>query len=140
MSEAWPIVVVDDDHEFVAFVERIVRDAGWNVRTFTDARAAQAALLDGLEPALLLVDLMMPYIDGEEFALWHKREIAPNRIGRETPIIFLSAAWMIRDAAERAQVQATLAKPFTVDELRDVCVRFAQVHRTRGETDPPAMP
>lgn len=132
-----PIVFLDDDPDFVQFAARVIEDAGWHVETFTDARVAQEAFSSGLKPALLFVDLMMPHIDGEEFVAWFKRELDADVRG--APVIFLSAAWVLNDARERSGADAVLPKPFAIEELRDLCVRFARAHRLRTETDPPRM-
>src|SRR5215210_3750619 len=105
------ILLVDDDPSLLAVVSRRLEREGYSVRT---APSGQAALkqLDGFWPALVIVDLMMPGMDGFELC----RRI---KLLADLPILVLSAV----DASE-AKVSALeryaedyVTKPFDPDEL-----------------------
>ena len=105
------VLLVDDDRTLLAVLSRRVSRAGYEVRTASSGPGALQAL-DGSWPALLVIDLMMPGMDGFELAR-RVKQIA------DLPIIVLSAV----DASE-AKVSALelyaedyVTKPFDPDEL-----------------------
>src|SRR5687768_4432572 len=105
------ILLVDDDHTLLSAIARRVARAGYEVRTATSGPAA-LKLLDVSWPALMVVDLMMPGMDGFELCR-RVKQLA------DLPIIVLSAV----DASE-AKVSALelyaedyVTKPFDPDEL-----------------------
>jgi len=116
------ILLVDDDPTLLSVLTRRLAREGMDVRTAASGPEALHAL-EGAWPALLVVDLMMPGMDGFELCSRVKR-IA------DLPIIVLSAV----DAGE-AKVRALeeyaedyITKPFNPDELA------ARVHRVLRRT------
>jgi two-component system, OmpR family, KDP operon response regulator KdpE len=105
------VLVVDDDRTLLSVLSRRVSRAGYDVRTATSGPAALTQL-EGAWPALLVIDVMMPGMDGFELAR-RVKQIA------DLPIIILSAV----DGSE-AKVSALelyaedyVTKPFDPDEL-----------------------
>jgi DNA-binding response OmpR family regulator len=105
------VLLVDDDRTLLSVLSRRVSRAGYDVRTASSGAAALKQLEDSW-PALLVVDLMMPGMDGFELAR-RVKQLA------DLPIIVLSAV----DASE-AKVSALelyaedyVTKPFDPDEL-----------------------
>jgi DNA-binding response OmpR family regulator len=105
------VLLVDDDLTLLSALSRRMARAGYEVRTATSGPAA-LKLLDGSWPAIMVVDLMMPGMDGFELCR-RVKQIA------DLPIIVLSAV----DASE-AKVSALelyaedyVTKPFDPDEL-----------------------
>lgn len=105
------ILLVDDDQTILSVLARRLTREGFDVRTAPSGQGALASLDRGW-PALLVVDLMMPGMDGFELSRRVKR-IA------DLPIIFLSAV----DASE-SKVRALeeyaedyITKPFDPEEL-----------------------
>ena len=105
------VLLVDDDLTLLSVLSRRVARAGYDVRTAPSGPAALRQL-DGSWPSLLVVDLMMPGMDGFELCR-RVKQIA------DLPIIVLSAV----DASE-AKVSALelyaedyVTKPFDPDEL-----------------------
>jgi DNA-binding response OmpR family regulator len=105
------VLLVDDDLTLLSALSRRMARAGYEVRTATSGPAA-LKLLDASWPAIMVVDLMMPGMDGFELCR-RVKQIA------DLPIIVLSAV----DASE-AKVSALelyaedyVTKPFDPDEL-----------------------
>lgn len=105
------VLLVDDDLTLLSALARRVSRAGYEVRTASSGSAALKAL-EGTWPALVVVDLMMPGMDGFELCR-RVKQLA------DLPIIVLSAV----DASE-AKVSALelyaedyVTKPFDPDEL-----------------------
>ena len=105
------ILIVDDEPANVRLLERIVRDAGWAAaRSTTDSREA-AALHAELRSDLVLLDLMMPHLDGVAVM---KQLRSTSADGEFLPIVILTAD-ATGDAKRRAlDAGATdfLTKPF----------------------------
>ena len=110
------ILVIDDEPANVALLEAILSDHGFErVRGLTDSRAAIKSCLD-FEPDLVLLDLMMPHVDG--FAILES--IRVERGDLLLPIVVLTA-----DVNEQTKLRALAAgasdfllKPF--DQLEVV--------------------
>lgn len=83
MSESAPVVcVVDDDASFLAAVSRLLRAAGYTVRTFASAGQFLAQLAD--TPGCLIADLRMPGVSGLDL------QEALARAALAPPVIFLT--------------------------------------------------
>jgi len=105
------ILVVDDDPEIVSFLKRGLTYEGYTVDTASDGAEALAKVRER-EPDLVVLDIMMPGIDGIEVS----RRL---RQGGEVPIIMLTAKGTITDRVAGLDSGADdyLVKPFSFDEL-----------------------
>ena len=105
------VLVVDDDEGVRELMVMALSSAGYEVVSAPDGAAALQLLATAL-PAVILLDLLMPTMDGWEFARLYEQRPGPH-----APIIVLTAA---RDAQARAaeiKADAWLAKPFHLDAL-----------------------
>jgi len=108
------ILAVDDEPSIIRLVQINLERAGYSVVTAKDGR-------EGLEkvsqerPDLVVMDVMMPYMDGFE-ALGHIRRDPETR---DIPVIMLTAKAMDSDVAQgyRSGVDCYLTKPFNPREL-----------------------
>ena len=105
------ILVVDDDPEIVSFVRRGLAYEGYKVDTAADGSEALAKAREK-EPDLVILDIMMPGIDGIEVS---KR----LRQGGDVPILMLTAKGTVADKVVGLESGADdyLVKPFAFDEL-----------------------
>jgi CheY-like chemotaxis protein len=104
-----PVVIVEDDDDIrEAFADVLVNE-GYQVLTATNGREA-LSVLDGLHgaPCLVLLDLMMPVMNGWQFL--HELE-ETHRLGR-VPVVVISAAPAHTEGAARV-----IPKPVDVDAL-----------------------
>jgi CheY-like chemotaxis protein len=111
MGETKRVLVVEDDESIRECVQVILEDEGYDVIEASDGAAA-LALLDTVWPDVILLDMLMPGMDGWAFAVAYRQRPGPH-----APIVVITAA---RDAAARAdQIDAAgvLAKPFRVEAL-----------------------
>ncbi|MDC0708483.1 response regulator [Stigmatella sp. ncwal1] len=112
--------MVDDDPDILEALSEILEAEGFEIRR---ARNGEEAL-DRLEPdppQLILLDLMMPVMDGWEFAQrMRKRPPAISSI----PLIVLSADRNVGSKAVDIGAVGHLAKPFELNDLLDM-VRHA---------------
>jgi len=110
-TEAMLILVVDDDPPSVKMISFLLREEGYDVLTASNGVEA-LRLIDQRVPDLVILDIMMPHIDGLEVC----RRI---RERSNMPIIFLSAKGETRDRVLGLDMGADdyLAKPFEPAEL-----------------------
>lgn len=111
MAEAARILVVDDEPHIVDFIALGLRHEGFEVRTAPDGRAA-LRVVDELKPHLVILDLMMPRMDGWELC----RALAGDR---HRGILILSARDEVTDRVQGLELGADdyLVKPFEFTEL-----------------------
>jgi two-component system response regulator MprA len=105
------ILVIDDDEKITSFLRRALAYEGYRVDTASDGHAG---LLRARErhPDLVVLDVMMPGIDGREVA----RRL---RSGGDVPILMLTARDEVADrvAGLDAGADDYLVKPFALEEL-----------------------
>ena len=108
-----PILVVDDDAKIVRLVRTYLERDGYRVVTAGDGPAALAAIEDH-EPALVVLDLMLPGLDGRAVIRAVRRE--PDG---DVPILILSARGSTADRIAGLEDGADdyLPKPFSPAEL-----------------------
>jgi chemosensory pili system protein ChpA (sensor histidine kinase/response regulator) len=113
-STAPVALVVDDSLSARRALAEFVRDLGFEVRTAGDGLEA-AAILEHTVPAILLVDLEMPRMNGLELTA-HVRSHASTA---HVPVIMITSrsTEKHRQSAAQAGVNAYLIKPFAEDEL-----------------------
>jgi two-component system response regulator MprA len=105
------ILVVDDDPEIVSFLKRGLTYEGYSVDTASDGAEALAKARE-IEPDLVILDIMMPGIDGVEVS---KR----LRQASDVPILILTAKGTVADRVTGLDSGADdyLVKPFAFEEL-----------------------
>ena len=105
-----PVLVVDDDPDILEAVCDILEGEGYRVARARNGREALARV-DEERPLLILLDHMMPVMDGLAFAqALHRRE------DHEIPIVVISADGDPQKAAALG-ARGFLAKPFDIDAL-----------------------
>ncbi len=121
------IMVVDDEERLVSLVKAYMEQNGYRVVTAQNGRDA-LFLARQEKPDLILLDLMMPEMDGYEFMRLHQRE-------SETPIILLTAKVEEDDKVIGLEMGADdyITKPFSPRELM---ARVRAMLRRSGKTAP----
>ncbi len=115
------IFVIDDDEAIRDWLRELLELNGYEVRTFASAQEALRALRkDAPRPGLILVDLMMPGIDGIKF---RQKQIA-DRTLRSIPVIMMSASAELPERILWTKVNAHCAKPLNPQELMAVIQRL----------------
>ena len=124
------ILVVDDEPRLVSLVEAYLSQEGFKVLSAGDGRNA-LFLARQEKPDLIVLDIMMPEMDGYEFMRLHRKE-------RETPIILLTAKVEADDRVLGLELGADdyVTKPF---RPRELVARIRAVLRRAGQTQPSAQ-
>jgi len=130
-ARPYRVLVVEDDPTVVEVLLVYLRRAGLAAAHLADGRAALAAI-DADPPDLVLLDLMLPGLDGLEVCR-RIRESAPD-----LPVVMLTARGEVADRIVGLEVGADdyVLKPFSP---REVVLRVDSVlRRSRGERSAPA--
>lgn len=118
--EAPTVLIVDDDVDILTGLGELLEDEGYQVTKVTDGEAALNHLRRGLRPCVILLDLMMPGMNGWDF----RAEQMKEGDLRDIPVVVITAA-NITEATLKAQLGdvSLLRKPPTQDELVSVVRR-----------------
>src|SRR5438270_3263128 len=118
------ILVVEDDEAIRGLVTEVLRDDGYDVREAANGAEA-LEYVRGHRPDLIVLDLMMPVMDGWAFVEEYHRKSCCN----DVPIVVTSASHDLPRTAERLSsygVRTCLAKPFDVDGLMALVEGYAR--------------
>ena len=114
------VLVVDDDPDMRALLTMALEVGGTQV--IAAANGAEAYNLARVHhPALIVLDLMMPVMSGEEF---RNVQLADNSI-RKIPVVVVSAHYEARRIAKRMKALACFTKPLDFDQLVTFVTRRA---------------
>ncbi len=105
------VLVVDDDPDLRELMKLLLEGAGYVVQTASDGRDALERVSLKL-PALVLLDMKMPGMNGWQFAEELRRAYA-----RRVPIVVVTAAEDARKTAEEIGAEGYLGKPFDLDDV-----------------------
>ena len=107
------ILLVEDDHDIRASFSDALEDEGHAVIGAKDGLDALERLNMGLRPNLILLDLMMPRMDGPQF----HAELSKVPEWSAIPIIIMTADGRARSRAAALGVKTYLAKPIMLPDL-----------------------
>ena len=105
------MLVVDDDPDILQTLGLCLSSEGYRVLMAANGKEA-LDILDREHPSVILLDLMMPVMDGWQFVA----ELE-HRGRRDMPLLILSADRSVQGHAKQLRANAHLAKPFDLDEL-----------------------
>lgn len=122
-------MVVDDEKRLVSLVESYLTQEGYRVVTAFNGREA-LSVAKKEKPDLIILDLMMPEMDGHEFIETYRRD-------RATPIILLTARVEEEEHVIGLELGADdyVTKPF---RPRELMARVRAVLRRAGQAEPSA--
>jgi DNA-binding response OmpR family regulator len=114
------LLVVDDEPEFGEFVRKVAVDLGYEVQVTTSGRAFQRAY-DVFKPTTIVLDMVMPELDGNELVLW----LMQQQYSSDLIIITGYSPDYAKDAKRLAEFKGlrsvtTLTKPIRLAKLRAV--------------------
>ncbi|GAA5190087.1 hypothetical protein GCM10025772_13970 [Ferrimonas gelatinilytica] len=113
-------LVVDDNHSALQIYATFLRDFHFRVETVDSGKAALKAL-EQLQPDLLLLDWMMPGMDGLAVVDELDRRLANGTLSKRPQIIMMTAytGQPVQEQVEAGRVEALLQKPFKASALFD---------------------
>jgi DNA-binding response OmpR family regulator len=119
MSER-AVLVVEDDRDLADMMAWVLSAAGFDVTTAADGAAGLAAL-ERQPHCVVILDLMMPDVDGLEFRTRQRQ----HPVGRQAPVLVVSGRPDAAALARGMDVAGFLAKPFTPEDLVAAVSRIA---------------
>jgi DNA-binding response OmpR family regulator len=124
------VLVVDDDALIRETLATALGDEGYAVRVASNGRAALMTI-GTWRPDVIVLDLMMPVMDGSDFRA-AQRAVAETA---QIPVIVLSATHEVHGRAAGLGAAAVFAKPFDLGALLDVIARLLAEQSRGAEPD-----
>jgi CheY-like chemotaxis protein len=115
------VLVVEDDADIRETLAGLLEVEGYSVATAENGADA-LALLRTVTPQVILLDLSMPVMSGQQFRSAQLGDPALAAI----PTVVMTAADRIRDKIAGIQIDEALAKPLTLQQLLDTIARHCQ--------------
>jgi CheY-like chemotaxis protein len=123
------VLVVEDDDEVRDAITEVLADFEYKAVEASDgAQALQQLRTGSRRPCLILLDVMMPVMDGWAFRAEQEQDPAVKDI----PVILLSAHTDVRSAAVQMKAAGFLAKPIAIDVLLETVDRFCLLDKPGG--------
>jgi CheY-like chemotaxis protein len=121
VDEGASILVVDDDYDVCHLMAEILEERGYLPTMASNGAEALALLQKGHRPRLILLDLMMPVMDGEVFC----RTIRADPEFKDVPVVIISADVAAPEKTESCGATALLKKPIQLETLLEIAERYA---------------
>lgn len=115
------ILVCDDDAGILDVVTIILEEMGHHVTAINDSQEVLSSVHQN-PPDLILLDLWMPNISGEELTLRLKEKAHTQHI----PIVIVSASKDTEKIALTAGANSFITKPFDILELEEVVSKYLE--------------
>lgn len=117
------VLVVEDDPDVRASLEEVLEDADYTPISAANGRDALERLRAcEPKPCLILLDMMMPVMDGREFRSLQQDD--PELAG--IPVVLLTADARLDQTAEALKPAAALRKPVNLDALLAAVEKFCR--------------
>jgi two-component system, OmpR family, response regulator VicR len=113
-------LIIEDDEDLANIFAEAVRGVGFEVEHVADGQKAQERLKSGTAPYLILLDMHLPHVSGEDLLM---NTIKPDDRFKTSMIIITTADARMGDAY-RDQVDFVLIKPISFVQLRDLTARL----------------
>lgn len=123
-----PVLIVEDDPDLRFVHSEILSQEGYPVLTAADGIEAIELVERNGPPAVLLLDLRMPRMNGWDLAA----RLRQHPVWRRIPIIVVAAHYRISDEAAAIGARAWLHKPVNMDDLIGVVQRIYAEHGAGG--------
>jgi CheY-like chemotaxis protein len=114
------ILLVEDDDDIREAAAELLRAAGFAVAAAANGREALEKLTAREPWELIVLDLMMPIMDGWEF----RRAQLADAAAREIPVLVMTGISDASDAQRRLGTAGAITKPFTTQALLEAVSRL----------------
>jgi len=108
------ILAIEDDPEVLALYKSYLQRRGYEVLSAAGAAEGMSLLQTHPDTKLILLDLNLPGMSGEEWIAWYLQQ------GRQTPVVVASGKGDILTITKGNNMTAALTKPFHMEELQEL--------------------
>jgi DNA-binding response OmpR family regulator len=108
------ILAIEDDPDVLALYKSYLQKRGYEVLSATGATEGISLLLRNPDTRLILLDLNLPGMSGEEWIAWYLQQ------GKQTPVVVASGKGDILTITKGNNMTAALTKPFHMEELQEL--------------------
>lgn len=120
MTSAATVLVVDDDEDIRITLADVIEHLGYQAQTAEHGAEALAILQrEPVRPSLILLDMMMPVMDGAAFLA----ELQKSPELASIPVVVISAHGKVDDLLQQFEPIKYLRKPIALSDLADVIER-----------------
>jgi CheY-like chemotaxis protein len=128
------VLIVDDDGETRELLRFTLTGIGYDVAAVADGREALRYMRSHAETCIVVLDLMLPEMDGATFRAAQLRDRSLAWI----PVVVVSGVIDAVDRARALRAQSLLKKPLDLDEVRE---KISQIgcRRTTPRRRPPGV-
>lgn len=116
------ILIIEDDYDIRWGMAEVLREEGYQVATAADGREALSWLRDGNEAALILLDLIMPGMNGWEF---RAEQLKDPRIA-SIPVMLISGSVEVDQEVLSLGSAGVLTKPLSLEQLFVAAERYCR--------------
>ena len=116
------VLIVEDDLDIRDTLSQILEFEGYRVHGAENGKEALAKLRNGSRPGLILLDLMMPVMDGWQFRVEQKKDETLSNI----PVVIISADGRAGQKANEIGAVGYLMKPVELETLIRTVVRHCK--------------
>jgi CheY-like chemotaxis protein len=121
MTANKPIMIIEDALDIQTVVRKFLEAEGFPTLCARNGLEALELLRSAEDlPAVILLDLMMPGMNGYEFRTVQRRDPRLSRI----PVVVMTADGHIDDKAAMIEAQGCIKKPMNIDQLLEVATRY----------------
>ncbi len=113
------VLVCDDDQGILDIIKIILERAGFNVHTLVNPRNI-FDLVDEINPNVILLDLWMPNLSGEEIT----KVLKNTDKTKDIPIVIISASNQTKEIAKEIGADDYISKPFDIREIESVVMEY----------------
>jgi CheY-like chemotaxis protein len=114
------VVVIDDDNDILESIAIVLKGAGYDAQTASNGAEALHQMRRSERPCLILLDLMMPGMNGWQFRTEQMGDPALATI----PTVVMTGFPAAAENATSLGVDACLKKPINLDDLLDTVARY----------------
>jgi DNA-binding response OmpR family regulator len=108
------ILAIEDDPDVLALYKSYLQRRGYHVLSASGALEGMNLLQSNPDTRLILLDLNLPGMSGEEWIAWYLAQ------GKQTPVVVASGKGDILTITKGNNMTAALTKPFHMEELQEL--------------------
>lgn len=115
------IIICDDDEGILDVASIVLEEKGYEVIALSNSKEV-IQIAEAKNTSLILVDLWMPGLSGEEIT----KKIKGNEKTKHIPVVVISARRDVEETANKIGADSFICKPFNIEELEKVVEKYVK--------------